>query len=139
MLRAKRDALSLQRRQFAAENLYKTLYPLLKPFPLVLSFNSFPKEIDLSLLNDQLKKEDRVLFPEQLDMAYLSQIFCILVPGLGFDSNLMRIGYGKGYYDRLLILAKTQLKWGIGFKEQMLEENLPCEPHDQKLDTLYVF
>jgi 5-formyltetrahydrofolate cyclo-ligase len=31
----------------------------------------------------------------------------ILVPGVGFDNTLARIGHGKGYYDRFISLAAS--------------------------------
>ena len=72
---------------------------------------------------------------ERCQESPVEEIDCILVPGLGFDRYLMRIGYGKGHYDRLL-KKTTCLKIGIGFREQLTEHPLPTENHDQKLDHL---
>lgn len=60
----------------------------------------------------------------------------ILLPLLGFDKLGTRLGYGKGFYDRMLTGLRTQgrvFACGLGFHAQMLDE-LPAEPHDQPLD-----
>jgi len=48
----------------------------------------------------------------------LADIDVALVPGLAFDAQGYRIGYGKGYYDRLLASApETLLTIGLCFEE----------------------
>lgn len=100
----------------------------------ILSFTPMGSEIDLRPLNDYLKAKGRLyLVPykaEALIEAPLDQIDCILVPGLGFDRELYRIGYGKGYYDRFLATIKHIPTVGVGFKEQLCEEPLPRDPWD---------
>lgn len=63
-----------------------------------------------------------------------------LVPGLGFDpENQHRIGYGKGFYDRLLsTMRKEASKEGIGFLEQQMT-NLPISSSDISLQHLWLF
>lgn len=69
--------------------------------------------------------------------ALLSEIAIILVPGLAFDANGHRLGYGKGYYDQLLDMAPPSTTTiGIGFKEQFSLVPLPTEPHDISLARL---
>lgn len=72
--------------------------------------------------------------------ASINAISIILVPGLGFDlTTRHRLGYGKGYYDRLLQRCPaTVIKWGIGFKEQSIE-NLPFNEKDEALDQIFLF
>lgn len=68
-----------------------------------------------------------------------SEITIALIPGLGFDPQAKtRLGYGKGYYDRLLARFKSTDAWGVGFHEQAIQ-GLPCEPHDKLLDKIYLF
>lgn len=59
----------------------------------------------------------------------------IIVPMLGFDSSLHRIGYGGGYYDKFLATQPTAKKIGVCFAEGRVE-SLPAEPHDIKLDMV---
>lgn len=68
-----------------------------------------------------------------------SQVYCALIPGLGFDSQKHRIGYGKGHYDRLLEALENCVKVGVGFKEQLCEDLIPTKMHDQKLDHVLLF
>jgi 5-formyltetrahydrofolate cyclo-ligase len=56
----------------------------------------------------------------------------ILVPGLGFTRDGWRLGYGGGYYDRLLA-GQVGQRIGIAYDCQMCEE-LPHAAHDERLD-----
>jgi len=57
-----------------------------------------------------------------------------LIPGLGFDRRLRRLGRGAGFYDRFL-KGSQFTKVGVGFSEQVADE-IPSEPHDIDLDGL---
>jgi 5-formyltetrahydrofolate cyclo-ligase len=59
----------------------------------------------------------------------------IIVPMLGFDEELHRIGYGGGYYDRFLATQPTAKKIGVCFEAGKLEQ-IPVEPHDIPLDII---
>ena len=62
----------------------------------------------------------------------------ILVPIVAFDSNLNRLGYGAGYYDRLiskLSKKKKLLKIGLAFSVQRVD-NIPTNKYDKKLDYI---
>lgn len=56
----------------------------------------------------------------------------VIVPGVAFDLDLHRLGYGKGYYDRLFKKLKT-FKIGICYEMQVVEK-IPKHEHDQRLD-----
>lgn len=60
----------------------------------------------------------------------------IIVPGICFDMNKNRLGFGAGYYDRFL--EKTSaLKIGICFEEQILKEDfIETTPNDIKMDLI---
>lgn len=65
------------------------------------------------------------------------QISLAIVPGLVFDPNRFRIGYGLGFYDRFLPhLTKGTPTIGLGFIEQLTETPLPTEDHDVPLQEL---
>lgn len=58
----------------------------------------------------------------------------MLMPGVAFDGRRNRIGYGRGFYDRYLAdKPDLQLKTiAVGFRCQMIEEEIPCGEHDIK-------
>lgn len=56
-----------------------------------------------------------------------------LVPGLAFARDGGRLGYGGGWYDRLLAAADPKAQaLGIAHEFQLVDE-LPSEPHDRRL------
>ena len=62
----------------------------------------------------------------------------LLVPLVAFDKNLNRLGYGAGYYDRLIqSLKKRKNIISIGLAFDFQELNLiPTTKYDQKLDYI---
>ena len=77
--------------------------------------------------------------PDRAQQVPEDKIDCILAPGLGFDSSLHRIGYGAGYYDRLLKAHPETPSWGLGFKEQQLDSPLPIDEQDCQLDKVLLY
>lgn len=66
--------------------------------------------------------------------ASIDDIDLAIVPGVAFDKKGKRIGYGKGYFDRLLADAKTGLtKVGLAFDCQLFDQ-LPTDKHDIAMD-----
>lgn len=65
--------------------------------------------------------------PREAPLA--KEVDAILVPGLAFDPRGYRVGYGKGYYDRLLARWPDAFCIGIGFDFQLVSE-APNLPHD---------
>ncbi|MDK2809565.1 MAG: 5-formyltetrahydrofolate cyclo-ligase [Petroclostridium sp.] len=60
----------------------------------------------------------------------------VLVPGLAFDTSGYRIGYGGGYYDRLLQrLPQKTITIGLAFEFQIVG-NIPVESFDRKVDFI---
>lgn len=56
----------------------------------------------------------------------------LIIPLLAFDRKLNRLGYGKGHYDRT-ISNLNSINVGVAHSIQEFED-IPVEPHDQKLD-----
>jgi 5-formyltetrahydrofolate cyclo-ligase len=68
--------------------------------------------------------------------ASLSCIDLIIVPGLGFDLNFNRLGYGGGFYDRILgKIGKKAKKIALAFDLQIFD-NIPTCLHDLKVDII---
>jgi 5-formyltetrahydrofolate cyclo-ligase len=60
----------------------------------------------------------------------------IVIPGVAFDVQGKRIGYGKGYYDKTLHSIEGQGKL-VGFcYDFQVVETIADEPHDVKMDML---
>ena len=101
------------------------------------------KEICLALLTfwnsrdiikENLKKGSfDILEPTSNDKVTSNNCVCI-VPGICFDKNGYRIGYGKGYYDKYLS-NKSIYKIGICFKECLID-NMPHDLYDIKVDLI---
>lgn len=58
-----------------------------------------------------------------------------LVPGLAFDQNGGRLGYGAGYYDRFLRAYPFLRKIGYALSP-FVTDCVPTEPTDQRLDGI---
>jgi len=71
-----------------------------------------------------------IMEPQQLRTVQLEQIELFILPGVAFDEKGVRLGYGGGYFDRLLGDKKQHQKLiGLAFELQMQKE-LPYSPHD---------
>lgn len=67
---------------------------------------------------------------------YHEKTLCI-VPGLAFTKEGMRLGYGKGYYDRFLSKNPGMITLGVCFEEQVFDE-LPCDLSDVQLNFVMI-
>ena len=119
---------------------------------------------DLEILKKLKKKKYQISLPvikKNFDMDYYSWSFddplkinqygipepfskkliypdILLVPLVAFDKNLNRLGYGGGYYDRVidkLSKKKDILKIGLALSEQKIN-NVPVTKYDKKLDYI---
>ena len=73
--------------------------------------------------------------PETKNLVYPD---ILLIPLVAFDRNLNRLGYGGGYYDRLikkLSKKKNIIKIGLAFSVQEIDK-VPINMYDQKLDYI---
>ena len=62
------------------------------------------------------------------------KVLCI-TPGLIFDRNFNRVGYGAGYYDRFFAANPSILKVGVAFDCQLIDGLTP-KSHDVKMDYI---
>lgn len=54
----------------------------------------------------------------------------VIMPGLAFDKNKHRIGYGGGYYDKYLAEHKNYIKMAQCYSFQVVDEKLPFNEQD---------
>ncbi|MEW6713743.1 MAG: 5-formyltetrahydrofolate cyclo-ligase [Nitrospirota bacterium] len=81
--------------------------------------------------------------PSRTRSMGLNEIDIEIIPGIGFDLKGNRLGYGAGYYDKLLShkskrLSKTKGRIttiALAFEEQIAEK-IPSEPHDIRVDLI---
>ena len=67
------------------------------------------------------------------DIVSPGDVYAWVVPGLAFTRGGKRLGYGGGWYDRLLASAPGRaVKIGAAYSFQVVDD-LPCEPHDVAL------
>lgn len=59
----------------------------------------------------------------------LADVSLVLVPGLAFDGNGHRLGFGKGYYDRMLPQMPGATRIGLCYELSLLPE-VPHAAHD---------
>jgi 5-formyltetrahydrofolate cyclo-ligase len=68
---------------------------------------------------------------EEADLGSLNVMF---IPGLAFDVRGFRLGYGGGFYDKVL-KETSAIKVGVCYSFQLVE-SLPVEPHDVPVDLI---
>ena len=62
----------------------------------------------------------------------------LIIPMLAFDSNLNRLGYGGGFYDRFIKKIERQticIKIGLALSYQIINR-VPVDKHDKKMDFI---
>lgn len=160
-MRKLRALIPTPRRHLVAEEASQLACP-----GLVLSYSSFQDELDTSLLNQELIKNFSLVLPKldnntltlyqvtSLDQllphpygflepdpllctqVHPSALTLAFIPGLAFDKQFHRLGFGFGCYDKLLIQVPSHIPTlGLGFKEQLVA-NLPIDQHDVALTGL---
>ena len=72
--------------------------------------------------------------PSNIKKVVSTDIF--LVPGLAFSRAGVRLGRGKGLYDKLLSKYSSSIKIGICSSKNLLDE-IPKEEHDICMDYIF--
>ena len=74
--------------------------------------------------------------PEFYKFVDLNDIDLMVLPGVAFDLNGHRLGYGAGYYDRLLRDADTRpFLVALAFEVQIVNK-IPIGDHDVRMDKI---
>jgi len=74
--------------------------------------------------------------PEFIRPADPAQVELALVPGAAFDVQGGRLGFGRGYFDRLLAKTPKAIRIGLGFSAQISTIPLPLESYDVRLHAI---
>lgn len=69
----------------------------------------------------------RILDPSELDF--------VLVPGVAFSKNGIRLGMGGGYYDNFLKRASSAFRLAVVYGCQVFD-TVPQEPWDEQVDAI---
>jgi 5-formyltetrahydrofolate cyclo-ligase len=62
------------------------------------------------------------------------KINCVLIPTVGVSKSGVRLGYGKGYYDRFLS-STDAVKISLTYSKQIVK-SIPSDSHDIKIDWI---
>ncbi len=60
----------------------------------------------------------------------------VVMPGAAFDLSGNRLGYGGGYYDKLLPHLRRKIPLIALAYEEQLADSLPLEPHDIRVNVI---
>ena len=71
----------------------------------------------------------------KIESQSLKGIKNVLVPGVAFDRDLNRVGFGRGFYDRLFLELPNAFKIALAFENQIIEK-VETEKHDIKMDVI---
>lgn len=75
-----------------------------------------------------------ILEPVGQELNILPDIICI--PGVAFDRQCNRIGYGGGYYDRYLSVERTTIKTAFAYDFQIIDR-IETESFDKPVDEIF--
>ena len=87
------------------------------------------KDLKIGPMNVPESVSEEVVLPCEVDV--------FIVPGLCFSRSGKRIGYGGGWYDRLLKDASSACKVAVAYSFQIVDD-FPSEPHDIMMDMIVV-
>ncbi len=74
--------------------------------------------------------------PEAIRHIDLKDVDLMVLPGVAFDQTGHRLGYGAGYYDRLLEAEHTRpVLTALAFELQMVDD-IPVGLHDVQVDMI---
>lgn len=128
---------------------------------VIMSYSSFGRELDTRKLNNDIKNRGKILLlprvvgknemiaiidsgkyekskfgiMEPVGERYNGKIDLIIMPGLAFDKDLNRVGYGRGYYDRFLIAHPESFKLAPIYPWQIVDK-VEIDEFDIKVDKL---
>jgi 5-formyltetrahydrofolate cyclo-ligase len=73
---------------------------------------------------------------DTLPIVAADSVDWVLVPGVAFDAAGRRLGYGGGFYDRLLPLVRADAPRIAGAFDVQIVDEVPAGPHDRRVDAI---
>ena len=164
LIKEKRMKLSQTYIDVASEKIFEKLLQNedFKNAKVVMSYMDFKNEVKTDKINDFIKNSGKILLlPKVIDKEtmiaiedknqyiispfgnkepngeeYKGSIDVIITPGVAFDRNKNRVGFGRGYYDRFFLKYPNAKKIAIAFEEQIINEGIETDKYDKKVDIL---
>ena len=128
--------------------LYYSLPSEVKTIPLILDALKKKKKVYLPKvchdelvfyrlfsLDDPLVKNSFGVYEPVSNEKLKDQVDLCILPGVCFDKDMHRLGFGKGYYDRFL-KDNFCFKMALAFEETILDEAILASPWDILMDKI---
>ena len=110
--------------------------PITHKYPIVFENGAFHPGKNIITINNA-PKINKFGIPEPISSKKFYPDI-LLVPLVGYDNDLNRLGYGGGFYDRYIEKIekiKKVIKIGLAFSCQKIK-NIPLSKYDKKLDFI---
>lgn len=106
--------------------------------PKVDKENKILKLYEIKNTNELVKGYMGILEPSVSEkrLTGLDDLDLIIIPGAAFDVSGSRLGYGAGFYDRLLAGMKNKIPIIAPAYEEQIVDDIPSEPHDVKVTKI---
>jgi len=160
----KRDATSAELREILSEKIHQNLKKISAYtnsqniacyFPIGSEINTYDIMLDIlgqkknlllpRIVNDnlqfyiisnleKLEKGNFEIMEPKDSCEKAEKIDCVLIPTVGVSKSGVRLGYGKGYYDRFLS-STDAVKISLTYSKQIVK-SIPNDSHDVKIDWI---
>ena len=100
---------------------------------------ALPRTEESGIQFHQVAKGDKLAvgkfgIKEPISLNPIQNLDLVIVPGVAFDKQGHRLGYGNGYYDKYLSTTNAY-SIGLGYSFQLVDK-LPTDKYDIKLNSL---
>lgn len=95
----------------------------------------FFKIIENSFEKIKFTKGKYGIFENSRSIINMEKMDLLIIPGIVFDLEGNRLGYGKGYYDRFLSLRKIKYIIALAYELQVINQ-IPNNEHDIPVDII---